>query len=106
MCIVKATETEIEAETETATEAEANRGDALTKCYEIKFTHKASLMTRQATRTARRQGQQQQQQQQQIITTTTEDYDCEAVLESFSKCASGALNCLITQEECATYLQH
>lgn len=71
MCIVKATETEIEAETETATEAEANRGDALTKCYEIKFTHKASLMTRQATRTARRQGQQQQQQQQQIITTTT-----------------------------------
>lgn len=68
MCIVKATETEIKAETETeATEAEANRGDALTKCYEIKFTHKASLMTRQATRTARRQGQQQQQ----IITTTT-----------------------------------
>lgn len=32
MCIVKA----------------AKRGEVLTKCYEIKFTHKASLMTRRA----------------------------------------------------------
>lgn len=98
MCIVKAAASETEAKAEAA--AKANRGEALAKCYEIKFTHKASLMTRQATRTARRQGQQQLPQQLRLrLANRTRS----PVAKLLKRASSVARNCLITRQVNAAY---